>query len=492
MGLDNRCDIVLLGLVRVLRVEQRPGPADKELRLAHAVLLIVPAQVLDQLLDSRLRTARTLVVRPGGLAQRLVALQEELVGAAVGEAGPPHPQVLHESQVLDLMQHQLVVEDARSLQVVGLDAANVAGLLAHQDVHEVVQRGAELGDGRVGALQAAQLLLREAAPHNAVARLAERLLQVPEEQIVVLVQEPVDAVGDLAGVVNQAELVAQHDLLDVGRRLLVADVVMVLRQLVRELLEEGDVRGLARPQALLVQNGDDALVLLLDQIADHLVVEVLHRDPLDALPAVLVLLGLQRQLDEQLLQLLVAEVDAELLEAVLLEDLEAVDVQDAHHVALGAPGLLRLQRDVQALHQPREQPVVDGLGQGIPGIDGQFMVQRRGHHITASIDGAMGEGGLQFARIHAQEPGSGHHQVAAVDLGIALHLAEGDIAQMQDAGHNAEDLALLLLGEIDHGEGLLHLPEVVRIVDARHAALELGIEAIKMKVNKESSRESSV
>lgn len=54
----------------------------------------------------------------------------------------------------------------------------------------------------------------------------------------------------------------------------------------------------------------------LDEVADDDVVEVLDRLPLDALPQVLLLFLLQSQLDEQLLQLLVTEVDAELFEAM--------------------------------------------------------------------------------------------------------------------------------------------------------------------------------
>lgn len=56
-------------------------------------------------------------------------------------------------------------------------------------------------------------------------------------------------------------------------------------------------------------------MLLLDQIADDLVVEELDWLPLDALALVLLLLTLEGELDEHLLQLLVAVVDAELLEA---------------------------------------------------------------------------------------------------------------------------------------------------------------------------------
>ena len=61
-----------------------------------------------------------------------------------------------------------------------------------------------------------------------------------------------------------------------------------------------------------------ANLLRLDQIAANLVVEELDGLPLDTLSGVLVLLGLERELDEDLLQLLVDVVDAQLLEAVFL------------------------------------------------------------------------------------------------------------------------------------------------------------------------------
>ena len=51
-----------------------------------------------------------------------------------------------------------------------------------------------------------------------------------------------------------------------------------------------------------------------DQVAHDLVVEVLDRGPLDLLPNVFLLLGLEGQFDEDLLQFLVDIVDAELFE----------------------------------------------------------------------------------------------------------------------------------------------------------------------------------
>lgn len=53
-------------------------------------------------------------------------------------------------------------------------------------------------------------------------------------------------------------------------------------------------------------------MLLFNEVTDDLVVEVRDRLPLDSLLEVLLLLRLESQLNEQLLQLLVAVVDAEL------------------------------------------------------------------------------------------------------------------------------------------------------------------------------------
>jgi hypothetical protein len=53
-------------------------------------------------------------------------------------------------------------------------------------------------------------------------------------------------------------------------------------------------------------------VFLLDQVTDDFVVKILNMFPFNALPAILLLLRLQCQLNEELLKLFIAEVDAEL------------------------------------------------------------------------------------------------------------------------------------------------------------------------------------
>ena len=71
--------------------------------------------------------------------------------------------------------------------------------------------------------------------------------------------------------------------------------------------------------------------LFFDEVADDLVVEVLDGRPLDLLADVLLLLSLEGELDEDLLELLVDVVDAELLEGVVLYGIVGVRDQNKNH-----------------------------------------------------------------------------------------------------------------------------------------------------------------
>lgn len=84
-------------------------------------------------------------------------------------------------------------------------------------------------------------------------------------------------------------------------------------------------QGWAHPgkATLLIQGVEDAQGLLLNQVQHVLVVHKLNVAPVDGLTLVLGLLHFEDMLVEMLLQLLVGQVDAELLEVVLLEALKA-------------------------------------------------------------------------------------------------------------------------------------------------------------------------
>ena len=126
-----------------------------------------------------------------------------------------------------------------------------------------------------------------------------------------------------------------------------------------------------RHNALLLQDGEDAHGLL-DQVDARLQIHAeVHHLPRDALLPVLLLLQHEHVVVEELLQLLVRVVDAQLLEAVVVEDLEAGDVEHADEVlALG----LGVQRLVHAIHQPPEATAVNGLAQGADRV--HHLIQR--------------------------------------------------------------------------------------------------------------------
>ena len=79
--------------------------------------------------------------------------------------------------------------------------------------------------------------------------------------------------------------------------------------------------------ALRVEQAEDAERRLLDELDAGLVVGIVDADAAYALLGVDLLLHLEDELEEELVQLLVGEVDAQLLEGVDLEDLEAKDVE---------------------------------------------------------------------------------------------------------------------------------------------------------------------
>ena len=89
-----------------------------------------------------------------------------------------------------------------------------------------------------------------------------------------------------------------------------------------------------RKLRLLVQEGEDAGALCLDQVDAVLVVHEVHVLHPETFLLVQLLLVLEDPLVEELLQFLVHKVDGDLLEAVVLEDLEAGDVENSDEVGL--------------------------------------------------------------------------------------------------------------------------------------------------------------
>ena len=95
-----------------------------------------------------------------------------------------------------------------------------------------------------------------------------------------------------------------------------AFVVWVTSKGLVELLQQGLLSCLSWPNTLLVQLFEHSVGILVNELADDSVVEVFNWGPQNTLSLVLLLLGLQSKLDKDLLQLLVAIINAKLLKTV--------------------------------------------------------------------------------------------------------------------------------------------------------------------------------
>ena len=154
--------------------------------------------------------------------------------------------------------------------------------------------------------------------------------KVGAESVPVLLQESGHFVVHISGKVADAKLLA-HTALGFY-------VVRVLAVLLVELLQQGLVRPLREP-ALLVNKRDYVERFLREQIQNLLVVRKQNVLPVDSLARVLGLLQLEDVLDEELLQILVGVVDADLLETVQTESLEPEYVQHPDGMSGARPPL---------------------------------------------------------------------------------------------------------------------------------------------------------
>lgn len=113
-----------------------------------------------------------------------------------------------------------------------------------------------------------------------------------------------------------------------------------------------------RHRALLVQQPQEAQGAL-DELNAGLVVMEAYGAPGDPFQPVLLLFQFEYMPIKLLLQLLVSVIDAELLQAVALEGLEAIYVQ---HPDAGAAPPVPLQGPVEELEDPAEEATIEELG----------------------------------------------------------------------------------------------------------------------------------
>jgi len=375
-------------------------------------------------------------------------------GAEVGPGGEAllhEPEGLEHAADVELLEDVDAVEEVGLLAHVGLDAADelrvgdlelaeelaelLLELLAHADEGELA-----LGGGR-------GLVLKELGDEGGRAHGHEDL-DVRVEGVVVLVEEAGGLVADGAGVVADEEgLVVLELLVGLEGRLLGPAKVAVLLVALVDLGGKALVVRLGH-LGLLVQEGKDADLRVLDDVDAVIVVEVLDLLELDALLLVNELLLLEDLLVEVALELLVTVVDAELLERVDVKVLEAGNIQ---HTDVGG-GAGKGERRVDAGHEPVKEAGVEGLGEGVAGGVGLPDLERLAQHgaaLAGGRHGAAGEGLLEDVQVHADQARGHLGRLGVLDGTpaslVALVLKELDVSNVEH-GRNLGKNVLLLRG----------------------------------------------
>mmetsp|Transcript_111708 Transcript_111708/g.266469 ORF Transcript_111708/g.266469 Transcript_111708/m.266469 type:complete len:498 (-) Transcript_111708:1172-2665(-) len=265
---------------------------------------------------------------------------EILQHTAMREAVVHNLHQLHSSTLDYLVQDILGLEQPRLPLLVGVEAADVVDRALLQRLQQIGQiaeipaaHGAEALPGMGGAAGVRHLLQQRRL------RLREDRLDLRHQGVIVLVDPALGGVGHRPSVVGDLKAIMEprsaiaaagfepqgHDGPSLPHELGVHE----LAELLVLLLCSNEVLHSAK--AVLVQKLQQGL-----DAEDHRGgVGELHLRDVQPLLRVHPLLGFQNLLHEELLQPLVGQVDAQLLEAVVLQPLEAVDVQSSNVLVVG-------------------------------------------------------------------------------------------------------------------------------------------------------------
>merc|ERR1719347_356532 len=402
-----------------------------------------------------------------------VTRHEVGVGDLVGQTQHTNTDALEHAVAVELMHDKRSVDVSGLLDLVGDDATDemrVSRVQVGHQLHQGLSVGG--GNGHHGGtlLLGAVILLREDEGDDGVAGGAHHADDSLVDGILVLEEPAGDVVSDGTGVVMDLEV-------SFGLALLggfgLAERLVLAQMLAHHLLQVGLVGGLGH-DALLLQHGQDAH-LLLDQLdGDDQIHAEIDESPLDALSLVLFLLLNEHVMVEELLETLVGVVDEEVFQDVELEDLKAGDIQDADEIL---PGVGRVQGVVDQQDDPIEHTGEKGLGSGGNGEADLVNVLALLDEVLADLQLGLHEGVDEPVDLELEELGGPGDHVHAVGLGLLLAtlLLPLLVADVGNGDGTLVQTILLVLVEaegVQGGVGGAHLLGVIHTGDGQHALSE--------------------
>merc|ERR1712012_696277 len=308
------------------------------------------------------------------------------------------------------------------------------------------------------------------ANHERVASVLDHLNNGVIERILVLLQPASQVVGDSGGVVDDGKVRIR-----VRSGVGLGEVGPLAQQVVVELGTEGLVSGLGE-ERLLLEDGQQSHGLLKHVDARLQIHAKVNIGPVKTLSDVLLLLKGEHVLVEELLQLLVDVIDTDLLEAVVVEDLEASNIQDSNVLDL-LHG--RVNQSLVTLgHDKSEGSLVDGASNTSNRVGGVLTGGTLGDPLSADLQLGLAEVGDHPLAVNTQELSNLLRVGVVLDLSLLL-LTHGDkvpghVAHVHHGSGTLEHVVLLFLSEAKSIESLVSVHHALLVVNTRDGELTLG------------------
>merc|ERR1719341_2300471 len=399
------------------------------------------------------------------------------IGKLVGESSTADGNTGEHTVALVLVHNQAWFHSSGLLVGVGHHTTDEVGLGLVEGCHQVVELALEVGGDSLtaltllpvlvlGSLQGLARVILEALNGQRVAAVLDQLNNGVVEGILVLLQPSRQVVGDGGGVVDDGKV-----RVGVGAGVGLGKLSPLAQKVGHELLGEGGI-GRFWEEGLLLKDGKEGHGLLKHVNALLQIHAKVNVGPVQALADVHFLLKGEHVGVEELLQLLVDVVDADLLKTVVVEDLKAGDVE---HTDVG-----------DLLHGDPEGSLVDGTGntrhRGSSVCTGGTLL----HPLSSDLQLGLAEVGDHPLTIDAEELGNLLAVDGVLDLSL-LFLADGNevlghVAHVHHASGVLEHFVLHRVGEAKNVKGLISKLHVLLVVDGGNGEFALGHKPVVLDV----------
>lgn len=319
--------------------------------------------------------------------------------------------------------------------------------------------------------------------------MVQKSLEILEQSVFVLVNESVNRVHDIASVVTKTKAIkslirkrlagksnSRNTEINFVSQFLVhwfqltTRKVLVLSQLFVHRFQQHFVVDFANSETRFVHDSDYTFMRCFDQVANNLVVEIINVRPRDALTLVFLLFLLQNKLDEELLQFLIAVVDAknipmfnififrrkilnspELLEAVDVKYLKSVNIENADDAIETLLSILVGNFDgfVDAANDPGEKTIVNRLRQRISSKFSLRLVVTLLHNISMGSDDSLSQSGSNFTFGNHERLRQCFDLVLVLNNDLFFLRAKLNVSQMQNRRNSPPNAVCLFGGKTE-------------------------------------------